>query len=1255
MLRQHERRTMDQSNEFERVAREKKKVDKTNAKLNARLYQAMEDLDAAQAALSECQSQLKQCESSKSDLQTELNKLDRSHQSTAHSIGTENASLKSQLQSLRQQLDTARTNEDIERRRNEDVHRQLRELEQQKEDVISKLRATESKLTQAQSSLERCQSDLSKERASFESEMASREKEQAHMKTLLKSLEASREELHVQHEALLRDSEQRLHDAQRRIQELETHLDEEIQETERMRRKENELIKSLRSAEKQVESLRDELSTRERSYQDDLQRMEQAHTILEQTLDSCRGELASLSNAAIEPDVAQTDLRAPSTPRMEHLAESRHAATVHAERETSLQTKIQQLENSTAKQVSQLHADMGRQKNVYEEVIQKLKERLQALTMAQDEYERDIQTLEKKVEDLNELVTQNAELRTKAEEERDAFHAQMKSMQHQHEADRLDLEGQHATEMEHAEAHFRELQHQFEMFRHEHENLVQVYQEQQTRLVARLRMALEKVMEMQEVHTAKEKKQAEGKKSGGSGSGNGHAASEKPGQFKSESSKARLVFDMAKLMSNLSEREAMVRNLTAEVEQYKRALNHQNTGLPSGARPISIARPLTAILTASTNAHNNTSNTVKASKGRGGHHGGGGKEKENVAPGGSGGSKDIHLNLHIEEVTAPPLTWSEERSLAVLGSELAHMELQLKHVQRLHLNEKETALHFEQLLRVAESNLEATKEKLRATTKELNQLQRTMSGTIRAQEEELNKLNAAVRSDEEWGALSKQVADSKLALKQSREELARKTKQLQLAHEDVNKLRIQLEELERSINTKESKILKWNRAIQSKDALIADLKRRLDERESVERAATESNQDANERIKLLQATIQRKEALIKDLKTRLESMIQQNETATEALETADELQKKLQLAQRECTNLQAQLDREQEERHKLEKQWRELQDEVEDIKTKAHKQAQAHKNDLAVLERETRRVGACYDSLRSLLHDFASNQVRAIEELSSTLADLERDMEASNNDRVQVTSEISVADVQSLSIAAEFSQQDLDDILSTTLRSASSSDRSSRQNRGRSADYARKILSELDEQLRAGLSAPSILALVRSQLSQLVDERVRLELLVLSAATSNDRSKSLAASSSTAPQSQYSQVRLHPSSSSMSASALTSSSGSGHGSGTSSSSFSSSSNTASRLRHLRGELDRFKPGASTSMTSSSSSSSSASTSAGANARPTRSHPRVESSPSSNNESSGLTSSSIHSDVFTRGRPRGDSSLSISSIDSTSTS
>ena len=80
---------------------------------------------------------------------------------------------------------------------------------------------------------------------------------------------------------------------------------------------------------------------------------------------------------------------------------------------------------------------------------------------------------------------------------------------------------------------------------------------------------------------------------------------------------------------------------------------------------------------------------------------------------------------------------------------------------------------------------------------------------------------------------------------------------------------------------------------------------------------------------------------------------------------------------------------------------------------------------MSALSREATRIGSAYETLRNLLRELALQQFTKIEQLSQTLSDLERDV---GNETIRLDGEISVRDVESLSIAAEFSKEDLESV-----------------------------------------------------------------------------------------------------------------------------------------------------------------------------------------------------------------------------------
>lgn len=147
-------------------------------------------------------------------------------------------------------------------------------------------------------------------------------------------------------------------------------------------------------------------------------------------------------------------------------------------------------------------------------------------------------------------------------------------------------------------------------------------------------------------------------------------------------------------------------------------------------------------------------------------------------------------------------------------------------------------------------------------------------------------------------------------------------------------------------------------------------------------------------------------------------------------------------------------------------------------------------------------MGATYTALRNVFRDLALQQVHAIDKLVSTLADLDRDANATGDDHsLTLDGELSMRDVQSLGIAAEFSKDDLEDIISTTMHLQSGRGAAAAPNCSRTAAFARRLFAELEQQLAKDLSQSANLTVVRDQMCKLLDERVRMELLVLQAAS----------------------------------------------------------------------------------------------------------------------------------------------------------
>jgi SMC interacting uncharacterized protein involved in chromosome segregation len=251
------------------------------------------------------------------------------------------------------------------------------------------------------------------------------------------------------------------------------------------------------------------------------------------------------------------------------------------------------------------------------------------------------------------------------------------------------------------------------------------------------------------------------------------------------------------------------------------------------------------------------------------------------------------------------------------------------------------------------------------------------------------------------------------------------------------------------VSQRDAKVVKLTRALTSKDVLVADLKRRVDEVEEADKNAAENGQHAADKLRAALAASARKDAFIKDLRARLEAAEKDASAQAAQLVELQGAQSKLKALSKELAAAHRHVEQLGDERALLEKQKIELSNQLDLWKTKTHLQTAGQRNDLASLEREAARVGKAYDTLRGMVREVALQQVHAIEKLSDTLADLDRDaaaaaeeaaaaaQAASSRSRQQRGSagnsiDLSLQDVHTLGIAAEFSRDDLE---SVTLQS----------------------------------------------------------------------------------------------------------------------------------------------------------------------------------------------------------------------------
>ena len=937
---------------------------KTEVKdLQSQLEKRDADLLARSSALSQCEdrsaalaAQVASLESSTTSLNAQLaamtslnsaasGKLAQDLVALQQSIpaGVENAALKSQLASLQGQLTHSLGLENAERARNVELVGQLKTAEELRMVLQGEIAALKAARDNLSTKVESLREDFKKDRAGFEIEIAGREAEKKSMATMLATLEQSRAELHQSHTHLLREKELHEHDAGLRIAALEEQVAKEIESRHATQSREQDMLDKLHHLESEKQASIDAQALAAESYRTDLTRMKQSTAILESTLENARKEISELVHIQGEHELLTHELNALRCQHMDYLAQVSMEREAKARMLDATETELAAAQNALKDKSEQMAEEVAHQKNLYTEMLNKLKQRIQQMLVEQEESDKEAAALERKLDEVTDMNVANAAARVKAEEERDVLVSRYESLEKARAIALAESEAKAAVDSQIAAQEFKNLQRNFEDYRRGHESLCEVYEGQHQRLLARMRKMLETVQDLQQARDIKDKRAAEKKdmkdrdrdrERATNASLNTTASTTVSSSFVSETGRNRLVFDMTELLSNLAEREAVVRNLTAEIDQYKRALAAAQASGGSGADKISVARPLTAILTASSSTHATAPTVLKLSKsvGRG------------TAP--ASNKENVHtaqLNLRVEEL-APPLTWAEERSLAVLGSELAHMEVQLKHAQRLQQNEAESAAHFEQQCQETERQLNATKEKLRATQKELAALQRHTTGTIKAQEAEIVKITASLRTEEEWVVMSRAVQEGKTAVKLAKDDLARKAKQLSIAADDQTRLRAQLEELEIALAGKEGKVAKLTRALGSKDVLIADLKRKFDELEAQDKHAEESSAVQGDKLRLATTQLAKKEASIKELKSKLEAAEKEMALQTQQISEMAAAQSQLKQATKELSAAHKQVDELTEERALLEKQKIELHNQIEVARTASAVHAQGQKS-----------------------------------------------------------------------------------------------------------------------------------------------------------------------------------------------------------------------------------------------------------------------------------------------------------------------
>ena len=893
-------------------------------------------------------------------------------QQQVHPLGSENVALKNALKELELKYEHSLEVENDERQRNIALKEELRRAEIERTELQTKAHGLEKDLIKSRDQCHQLADEMKSDRPLFEQELISREKEKTTMKTHITSLEQSRMELHIQYEHLLKEKELHAHDHTVRQHDLESKLTHELNERQRLLAREHDYLDRIQKLEQANSAARDTNDVQHTRYQADLEAMREANKILEKTLDECRSELEQLSHLQVEYDLTKEELKTLRCQHMEYLDAVNQERAQWSSEKSEMQHVLDGMSDVAETGKKQLYDELEHQKSLYTDMLLKLKTRLASLSQEYDELESDYKSVQSKLADATQLNLTHADARRHAEEERDLLVARYEELDRQREVARLEDENKTNVEKQIAAQEFKQLQQSYEEFRKSHEVCIEVYQEQHTRLLNRLKRALEAVAEAERKKESKTTTTtgAMSKKSIGLG---GKASSDKTSgeflddhtktPFVSELAQGRLIWDMSELLSQLAEREAQVRSLQNECEQWRRVLAHANAQLPVDAKTSTIARPLTAILTNNSSLANPTtigaalapsaaaamahSQKKKPTTTIVGHGTGvisktsasnAGGKKSSATTGVDVSNKENSLQLSVSlHSDLPPLSWQEERSLVVLGGELAHMELQLKTAQRQALNEKESAIHFEEQWKLTQLTLNETRDKLRASQKELTQLQRHTTGTIKAQEAEIAKITEALHTEEEWSSLMRAVADGKSAMKAAKEDLHRKTKQLQSAHEDVLKLKSQLEELELAVQARDAKLHKLQRAVQSKETLLTELRRKFEETEQEEKAAIDQTKDHTDKIRSLTSQVSKKEMMLKEVRHALQEKQQECDSMKDELATAQSAQSQVKKLQKRCDELAT-------TKELCEKQKLELENQLELWKAKQQIQTQGQQS-----------------------------------------------------------------------------------------------------------------------------------------------------------------------------------------------------------------------------------------------------------------------------------------------------------------------
>jgi chromosome segregation ATPase len=193
----------------------------------------------------------------------------------------------------------------------------------------------------------------------------------------------------------------------------------------------------------------------------------------------------------------------------------------------------------------------------------------------------------------------------------------------------------------------------------------------------------------------------------------------------------------------------------------------------------------------------------------------------------------------------------------------------------------------------------------------LREQKQLTNSTSTAAKNEIARMSSKLHSEEEWQSMLLSIANGKELLRVARQEIARKSKLLQINKEMEANAATQLITLAADNDSKDHRITLLSKQVISKDGLINELRQRMATGDTIDTITQLRNdiQRFSERINDLTSANLRKDNHIKDLKSRIETLTKvNNDHINECPQLLDKARENIRRLQRDIERRDHQLN-----------------------------------------------------------------------------------------------------------------------------------------------------------------------------------------------------------------------------------------------------------------------------------------------------------------------------------------------------------